>query len=531
MSHTTTQNEEILFQEYKQACSNAGRSHHNGSSSTEIFILESKASKLADRLEIGEQAHYDMMKHAERDVISSLPSPEPWTCVPEPEEVEPDPRSGVEDRDNDPSYSTGTWSIDWSKGEMVRVTHENVTAVVSPMAKVVEQFAGGWTLNDMFDTPAPKRHPYVINGLVREGETGQINAPSKAGKSWLVLNIAIDSVCGNPSLGAKEQEPVDVILFDSELHESELKYRVSEVVKAKGLTSAPMGKFTAHNLRGNLGKAFSEIRRVLSATVINRPTVCILDALYRFIPDNASENSNSDITKLFNELDSIAAEYGVAFLNIHHSSKGDQSQKNSLDVGAGAGAFARAPDTIISMREHAEDGLYVFDVTRRSDVSPPRSVYRRDGVLWIECPDKDPELKRSEYTATKRKAESAALRNEKAADKRRQDAGQVVSDLREAVILSQSQLVGQRRGKSRDVFKALLLDMETSGVIHRVKYTQGRRGVKTPVSTLDPMTQKAVEAGDYEKRVYEGYTLTSDRAGCLNEFLVGRPDDTTGDNK
>jgi len=37
----------------------------------------------------------------------------------------------------------------------------------------------------------PKLRPPIIHGLLREGETLNVNAPPKTGKSWMVLDAAL----------------------------------------------------------------------------------------------------------------------------------------------------------------------------------------------------------------------------------------------------------------------------------------------------------------------------------------------------
>ena len=54
------------------------------------------------------------------------------------------------------------------------------------------------------------------------------------------------------------------------------------------------------------------------------------------MPAGADENDNATMAGLYNALDCYADALGAAFVNIHHSSKGDQSGKAVTDVGAGA---------------------------------------------------------------------------------------------------------------------------------------------------------------------------------------------------
>lgn len=118
----------------------------------------------------------------------------------------------------------------------------------------------------------------------------------------------------------------------------------------------------------------------------------ILDALYRMFPTSApfSENSNADMTTLYNELDRIATEANCAIIAVHHSSKGDQSQKAVTDGGSGAGAISRAADTHLFLRRHAEENCITLDAVVRSWPPFESMVLSNHVGLWQVEEDLDP---------------------------------------------------------------------------------------------------------------------------------------------
>ena len=70
-------------------------------------------------------------------------------------------------------------------------------------------------------------------------------------------------------------------------------------------------------------------------------SLIVIDALYKIIPEGRSENDNEAMGKLMNVLQNIADETGVPIVIVHHTTKGDQSNKSTLDLAAGAGSFGR----------------------------------------------------------------------------------------------------------------------------------------------------------------------------------------------
>jgi hypothetical protein len=215
-----------------------------------------------------------------------------------------------------------------------------------------------------------KMRPVVIEGLLREGEVMNIVSSPKVGKSWLVNDLAICVASGMDWLDKFRVVPGRVLIIDNELHPETTANRLPKVVSAKGMSMDVVGdKVDVLNLRGKL-MSFDDLERELIKTDLMKSAgyrLVILDAFYRFnIGPNANENDNAYMAKVFNQIDSWGAELGCAFVCVHHSSKGDQSQKSVVDVGSGAGVFSRAVDAHLVLRRHEEEGHVSVDAAVRS---------------------------------------------------------------------------------------------------------------------------------------------------------------------
>lgn len=211
----------------------------------------------------------------------------------------------------------------------------------------------------------PAMRPPIIHNLLRVGETMNIVAAPKTGKSFLVNSLAIACVTGQSWLGHL-CEACDVLLIDAELHHETLTTRLDATRRHHAVSVDDFNRLNVWPVRG-LGVSIHDIRRSLAG---QRFGVIILDALYRFLPEGTSENDNAQMTAVYNAVDAIAKETGAAIVIVDHTSKGNQSEKEVTDVGAGAGAKSRAADTHVVLRWHEEPGVLVVDATTRSFPPP-----------------------------------------------------------------------------------------------------------------------------------------------------------------
>lgn len=233
----------------------------------------------------------------------------------------------------------------------------------------------------------PELRPVIIDGLLRIGETMNVIAAPKVGKSHLVHDLAMSVAAGRPWMGFDVvQGPV--LILDNELHDETLSSRLRCIAGAHGidLDGVPLDVET---LRGRL-MDLAALRTYFDQFEAHQYRVIVLDAWYRFQKAGASENDNSATAEAYNLLDSYAKRLGCAFVLIHHSSKGDQSGKAITDVGAGAGAQSRAADTHLVLRPHEEDGAIVLDAAVRSFPPLTPVALRREYPLFVRDVGLDP---------------------------------------------------------------------------------------------------------------------------------------------
>src|SRR5262245_17574338 len=81
-------------------------------------------------------------------------------------------------------------------------------------------------------------HPPVIHCLARRGETVNIVAPPKRGKSWLVNHLGLSVVAGQRFLDTFDCERGRVLIIDNELHAPIIAHRIQTVADAMALQPA-----------------------------------------------------------------------------------------------------------------------------------------------------------------------------------------------------------------------------------------------------------------------------------------------------
>ena len=214
-------------------------------------------------------------------------------------------------------------------------------------------------------------------------------APPKIGKSWLVIDLALSIATGRPWLGTKCCTG-EVLILDNELHGETSANRIPWVARTRGMEMSSLDEHVyIENLRGKLMN-FISLGPYLKQFQPGKFKVVILDAFYRFLPTGLQENDNGGMAGIYNLLDSYAEYLKCSFVLIHHTSKGDQSQKAITDVGAGAGSGSRATDTHLILRKHEEDDVVVMESEARSWPPGDARCLRWNFPIWVPDDKADP---------------------------------------------------------------------------------------------------------------------------------------------
>jgi hypothetical protein len=261
------------------------------------------------------------------------------------------------------------------------------------VAEEVEPVSQPVGILDLIRANPAMRRP-LVHGLLRSGETMNIIAAPKTGKSWMVLDLALCVATGRAWMNTYKVERSKVLLVDNELHEETLAERLQRVAQAMGIPLEELdGWLEVKSLRGALQSFETLDRGMLAPVQPGHYGLVIFDAFYRFnIGDGADENDNSYMASTYNRLDAIAKRLDAALVCIHHTSKGSQAEKAVTDVGSGAGSMSRAADTHLVLREHELEKHLVIDAACRSWAPIEAAVVRFEYPRFYPEPMADPKM-------------------------------------------------------------------------------------------------------------------------------------------
>ncbi|MHC5033375.1 MAG: AAA family ATPase, partial [Planctomycetota bacterium] len=151
----------------------------------------------------------------------------------------------------------------------------------------------------------PRLRRPVIHGLLREGETMNVIASPKTGKSWLTIDLAIAVATGRAWLGRYETVPGEVLIIDNELHRETSAHRIPKVAAARAVAMREFGtRIHIDNLRGRL-RDIQKLEPYFRALEAERYKIIVLDAFYRFMPQGGDENDNATMANIYNLIDSL----------------------------------------------------------------------------------------------------------------------------------------------------------------------------------------------------------------------------------
>lgn len=193
----------------------------------------------------------------------------------------------------------------------------------------------------------------LIDGVLRKGHKMLLAGPSKAGKSFALIELCIAIAAGKPWLGRFNCAQGKVYYVNLELDRASCINRFIEVYKALGYPKEQM-QTIMHNIRiWHLRGASVPMDR-LAPKLIRRASnkgylAVIIDPIYKVL--TGDENSADQMAKFCNQFDLVCRALDCAVIYCHHHSKGAQGGKRSMDRASGSGVFARDPDAMLDMTE------------------------------------------------------------------------------------------------------------------------------------------------------------------------------------
>lgn len=203
------------------------------------------------------------------------------------------------------------------------------------------------SLTDYWDD-MPSLAPPLIGGVLRQGHKMLIAGPSKAGKSFALIELSVAIAEGEKWLSWQCTQG-KVLYVNLELDRASCLHRFRDVYQGLELKPQNIDKIDIWNLRGKSVPMDKLAPKLIRRAAKKNYIAIIIDPIYKVL--TGDENSADQMAHFTNQFDKIATELGASVIYCHHHSKGSQGGKKSMDRASGSGVFARDPDALIDLVE------------------------------------------------------------------------------------------------------------------------------------------------------------------------------------
>ena len=224
----------------------------------------------------------------------------------------------------------------------------------------------------------PPLAPELIKGVLRQGHKMLIAGPSKAGKSFALINMSIAIAEGHNWFGW-ECTQGKVLYVNLELDRASCLHRFRDVYKAMGIEARNISNIDIWNLRGKTVPMDILAQKLIRRAYKKGYIAVIIDPIYKVL--TGDENSADQMAHFTNQFDKVATELGSSVIYCHHHSKGSQGGKKSMDRASGSGVFARDPDALIDLVE-----LELTEEIRKQQINSMTAKIYQDAINRMNRP-------------------------------------------------------------------------------------------------------------------------------------------------
>ena len=194
----------------------------------------------------------------------------------------------------------------------------------------------------------PKLSEPLIEGVLRQGHKMLVAGPSKAGKSYMLIELCCAIAEGLKWLGFQCTKG-KVLYVNLELDRASCLHRFKDVYTALEFRPDNLKNIDIWNLRGKSTPMDKLAPKLIRRAAKKNYIAIIIDPIYKVI--TGDENSADQMAAFCNQFDKVCTELGCAIIYCHHHSKGGQGGKKSMDRASGSGVFARDPDALLDVIE------------------------------------------------------------------------------------------------------------------------------------------------------------------------------------
>lgn len=199
---------------------------------------------------------------------------------------------------------------------------------------------------DTFKDNPPELPEELIKGILRRGHKMLIPGSSKAGKSFLLMELCIAIAEGKSWLGFQCKKG-KVLYVNLEIDPASAINRFLKIYEALSLPVRNADSIVVWNLRDHAVPLDRLVPKLIRRVRDQHFDAIVIDLIYKVI--TGDENNASEMAEFCNQFDKICTATGCSTIYCHHHSKGAQGMKKAMDRASGSGVFARDPDAQLDM--------------------------------------------------------------------------------------------------------------------------------------------------------------------------------------
>lgn len=226
---------------------------------------------------------------------------------------------------------------------------------------------------------------WIVKGLLPAAGVGILAGPEGLGKSWMLLDLALECARGGRWLGHYPTSGGKVLYIDEESSPVLLRRRLSKLMAAKQSQSCPEGLLLLVGQCVNLSVPQS-VASLQQLVHDHKPALVIIDALIRV--HAAEENSATEMSRVFAVLKKIVREAGCSFFIADHQRKPGQYPTRVNARLRGSSEKAAFVDTLLSLR--GQDGHIVVEHSKSRFAEP-------EPAFMVTISDPEPDCTSVEY--------------------------------------------------------------------------------------------------------------------------------------
>jgi len=194
-----------------------------------------------------------------------------------------------------------------------------------------------------------------VDRLLPQEGVGILAGPAGHGKSWMLLDLAIECAHGGKWLGHFPTTAGRVLYIDEESPRALIRHRLKKLLTAKGLGEQQLDLLflIGRGICLNVPDSVGQLKRLLE---LHRPELVIVDSLIRV--HRAEENSATEMSRVFAVVKDFVRAYGCSILFADHLRKPGHFGVSADQRLRGSTEKAAFVDTLLSL-QRKEDRIIV----------------------------------------------------------------------------------------------------------------------------------------------------------------------------